>query len=312
MVDRLAAARGSPPRSDGSLSRAAAALHDPTLGILLSVDEGDHQQLPLVVTVATVNDLTGSGTAPFRVAAAGPDHLRARRRVVVRALETAAWLATAATAPVGPGWAWDVAADTVVRMPAGAGAGGRSFAAGYRWAEAVGRGLLRHCARLAGDASGQRGRPVAEPLPDHARHLVEAARMLGVRLRLEDRSPPSGVPVAAVHGAGGAPVVVAALDLSDALVAALEEAIGRIQRRPAGDRLGAGGTDACCAASEPPGVASGNVPADLGDERWPGQLEWLTRCLAAQGWRVLARPLVLAPPLVDKLPALAEVTLVAM
>lgn len=316
IVDRMAAVRAGPRRSDAGMSRGAAAIHDPALGILLSVDEGDHQQLPLVVTVATVNELTGPRTAPRRVAAVGPDHLRARRRVVVRALETAAWLATSA-AP-GAGWAWDVAAEAVVRTPAVADPARRSVAAGYQWAEAVGRGLLRHGARLATDAAGAAGGQAVGQLPDHARQLLEAVQVLGVRLRLEDWTQPLGVPVVAVHRPGRAPVVVAALDLAGALVAALEETVGQIQREyvagrpvsaePAADRADPEPPDPT--SPEPPDVASGHVPPDLGDERWPGALGWLTRCLGDRGWRVLARPLTLAPALADQLPLLAEVTLV--
>jgi bacteriocin biosynthesis cyclodehydratase domain-containing protein len=303
VIGRLAAMRASAVRCDADLSQAAAALHDPALGTILALDEPDHVQLPLVVTVATVNDLTGSGPGPRTVAAAAPDHLRARRRVAVRALEIAAGLAIEASPLAEPGWAWEVATETVVPLPPAAGPAGRTVAAGYRWEEAVGRGLLRHSARLARDGPVAAGRPLAVPLPDLARQLIEAAELLGGRLRLADRTELSGVPAVAIRGAGETPLVVAALDLPDALVAALEVAVGRLQAAVGGGELGRQPASA--------GVpTAADIPLDLGDERWPSQLGWLAGCLAERGWRALARPLVLAPALVDRLPLLAEVTLV--
>lgn len=337
LARRIDAARESPARTDDDLSGAAAALHDPELGTILSLDEGDRLQLPQVVTVAAVNDLSGSGAGAPTVTAAAPDHARARLRAAAAALETAAGLAAAApdtgpdTGPVPdpgaepdtgggpadqPDWVWDLAAQAVVAAP-GVGAGThRTVAAGYRWAEAVGRGLLRLHLRLsrdrAADGAGAAGRPPPAPLPDAARQLVEAAETLGVRLRLADLTGPSGVPTVAVYG-GGTPVLAAALDLPSAVVTALEAAVGRVQStmprpsaaadRPAEreprDRAPARETDA------------GEVPADLGDPRWPEELAGLVRRLAGQGWRLLARPvtLPLAAALADQLPLLAEVTL---
>jgi bacteriocin biosynthesis cyclodehydratase domain-containing protein len=301
--------RAGPVRTDRDLSRAAAALHDPALGVLLSIDERDHQQLPLVVTVATVNDLTGSGAGPRTVTAAAPDHPRARQRAAVRAIETAAALVRAAAPPAGPDWGWPIPTavevdQAVVPVPEPVDPADRTVAAGYRWAEAVGRGLLRHTARLAvsgGGAggvagAGGSGRPLAEPdLPEDARRLVEAAAVLGARLQPVDRTGASGVPVVAVLGAGPDPVVAAGLELPDALAAALEAALARLQADPTGP-------------THPAGTGI-EIPADLGDERWPDRLGWLAGRLAAAGWQALARPVTLEPALADRLPLLAEVSL---
>jgi hypothetical protein len=132
---------------------------------------------------------------------------------------------------------------------------------------------------------------------------VDAAEVMGVRLRMEDLTEPPGLPAVTVHGAGPTPVVATALDLPGALVAALEAAVGRLQRELAGGPDGG-------ARPVPVGPATGEVPEDLGDQRWHGELARVAACVAARGYRPLARPLTLAPALADQLPLLAEVILV--
>jgi bacteriocin biosynthesis cyclodehydratase domain-containing protein len=283
---RLEELRTGPVRTDDDLSRAATELYGPELGAILSFDEGDYLQLPLVITSAVVNDLTCAGAGPYTLTVAAADQPRARRRAAVRAIETLASLAARADFAAEPGWAWDVSADAVVPLPPAGERARCAVAAGNRWAEAVGRGLLRQCRQLTLE-HGSTSRPLTE-LPDVARELVDAAETLGTTLQMHELTGPCRVPAVAVHGGTETPVIATAPDLPDAVTSALEIAVGRIQGAP----------------------VTGDIPPDLGDERWQDQLPRLARSLRDTGWRALARPLDVGAVLSVPAPLVVEVMLV--
>lgn len=274
--------------TDEELSRWAAGLVDRRLGVVREVTERDLAQLPVNAVEVTVADLTDTGAGPVSVTAVAPDRVRARRRAVVRAVE----LATERAGPRAAGIEyWDPVGRTAAVMPTVARP--RTVAAGFSWAEAVGRALLRLHARspILPSGAGAAGGPGAgwrvvdlTDVDAECRGLVELADALGLRLRARLRT--GTVAEARVDDGGRLSARGYALDGPTAVRTAVGLAVATAGGHP---------------------VALVEVAPDLGDPAWSDRLEPLLRRLAGRHRRVWVAPAAVGPAIATAVPFLASV-----
>jgi bacteriocin biosynthesis cyclodehydratase domain-containing protein len=273
---RVAGLSTHPPTTTEELSRGGAELVDSRVGLLTELSERDLPQLPLSMVAASVADPADSGAGVAMVIAAAPDRARARRRAVVRALELAASRLAGSAPDDAP--LWDPLAGTTggpVR-----GECRRAVAAGFSWAEAVGRALLLLHSRdpiFTGDGPGGGWGPIGSDW--------DGAELLTDGLRAYQRL--GEVAEASVRRGEELVSRAWALDVRVAAAAAIEAAVA----------AGTGHPDA--------GFA---VAPDLGDTAWAERLDPLLRRLAGAGWRVLVAPVDGCPAVSAALPFMAAVT----
>ncbi|MEU9505177.1 TOMM precursor leader peptide-binding protein [Micromonospora sp. NPDC048170] len=320
LAEQVAGMAGRPPLDADAFASRVTALIDRRLGPVVEVGTGEHSQLSVSCLAATVADLTGAGTGPRVVTAVGTSRRQALVRATVAGLELlAAEAATTATGPEPPGtgagdgsepptaevgtgperpaprttvageW-WDPLAGTIVPV-----AGGGSYpvvvAGGLSWAEAQGRAALRLAHATAdgppgpGDAAGPGGWG-REHWPTAARRLADDLAVLGHELRAWRAA--TDVPTVFVGTGEGWLAHACATDPGVALELATQAAAAIVTGR---------------------GPDGADVGPDAGAGAWDGELETLLRSFAANGRRLLLRPVDHLPALRDVLPFVVAATL---
>ncbi|MFB6394444.1 TOMM precursor leader peptide-binding protein [Polymorphospora lycopeni] len=287
LAERIAVMARRTPVDAETFATRVATMIDPRLGPILDIGTGRQSQMSVSCIEATVADVAGTGTGPTTVTAIGNSRRQALSRAAVAAVESLAERAATVTdtGPAGttdlPHW-WDPATGEVVPAEPT----GPLVAAGFTWAEAQGRALLRlrRSAATAPDAGHLPGPPdPAGSTPDPAvsvgstldpAHWPEPVRTMAADMSvlghdLHAWRDASSTPTVFVGTASGWLAHTTAPDTDTALEQAMQAAVaGLTGRSPAGADVG----------------------PDLGAGDWDTWLAPLLKELTDSGQRLLLRP----------------------
>ncbi|BCJ70362.1 hypothetical protein [Polymorphospora rubra] len=300
LAERIALMARRTPVDAETFATRVATLIDPRLGPVLDIGTGRQSQLSVSCIEATVADVAGTGTGPTTVTAIGNSRRQALSRAAVAAVESLAGRAATATdtTPAGttdPFHWWDPATGEVVPAKPAA----PLVAAGFTWAEALGRALLRlrRSAVTPPDAGQLPGSPTDPTVP--AGSTIDPAEWPEpVRTMAADMSV-LGHDLHAWHDASSTPTVfvgttsgwlahTTAPDTDTALEQAMQAAVaGLTGRSPAGADVG----------------------PDLGAGDWDTWLAPLLKELTDSGQRLLLRPVDHLRDTRDVLPFVVEAML---
>ncbi|TDB99906.1 TOMM precursor leader peptide-binding protein [Micromonospora fluostatini] len=272
LAERVAVMAARTPVDAETFATRVATLIDPRLGPVLDIGTGRQSQMSVSCIEATVADVAGTGTGPTTVTAIGSSRRQALSRAAVAAVEalaaqaatvtgTAAAAATvtdaaAAAATDLPHW-WDPATGDIVTAEPTA----PLVAAGFTWAEALGRALLRlrRAAATAPDPGHLPAAPADPAVPDGSvldpAHWPEPVRTMAADMdvlghELVAWRDAASTPTVFVGTASGWLSHTTAPDADTALEQAMQAAVaGLTGRSPAGADIGpdpgAGDWDAC-------------------------------------------------------------------
>jgi putative thiazole-containing bacteriocin maturation protein len=187
------------PIDQETFSTRAATLFDARTGLLRSLDEESFSQVPLKVSKAV------PAGAPAAVEV-GDDFTAARHGATMRACALYAGNMLDRRRLPSPDtvWALDLGTGEALTVPVGLafpGEPGPGLAAGFSWAECVGRGLLGHCVALTLAELGR----AAEPYPmveldetgpsEAARRYLKMLDIAGEKVTVYDATGALGVPM---------------------------------------------------------------------------------------------------------------------